>query len=70
MSCLLDFHTPLSLCVCREHMETFPLTSESVNRTSEKIGPHCFDLLKVLGRGGYGKVEWVCPRAPPSPSIN
>lgn len=40
----------------REHMETFPITSESVNRTSEKIGPQCFDLLKVLGKGGYGKV--------------
>lgn len=38
-------------------METFPITSESVNRTSEKIGPHCFDLLKVLGKGGYGKVS-------------
>lgn len=37
-------------------METYPITSESVNRTSEKIGPQCFDLLKVLGKGGYGKV--------------
>ena len=43
----------------REHMETFPITSESVNRTSEKIGPHCFDLLKVLGKGGYGKVRGI-----------
>lgn len=38
-------------------METFDITSESVNRTSEKIGPQCFDLLKVLGKGGYGKVR-------------
>ena len=37
-------------------METYPITSESVNRTSEKIGPQCFELLKVLGKGGYGKV--------------
>ena len=37
-------------------MEMFQLTSETVNKTSEKIGPHCFDLLRVLGKGGYGKV--------------
>lgn len=42
--------------LCREMMETYPITSESVNRTSEKIGPQCFELLKVLGKGGYGKV--------------
>ncbi len=41
-------------------METFDITSESVNRTSEKIGPECFDLLKVLGKGGYGKVRILC----------
>ena len=28
-----------------------------MNQTSEKIGPECFELLKVLGRGGYGKVS-------------
>ncbi len=38
-------------------METVHITSESVNRTSEKIGPQCFDLMKVLGKGGYGKVR-------------
>ena len=37
--------------------ETVPLTAETVNRTSEKIGPECFELLKVLGKGGYGKVS-------------
>jgi len=40
-------------------METFDITSESVNRTSEKIDPSCFDLLKVLGKGGYGKVRMI-----------
>ena len=33
-----------------------------VNKTSEKVGPHCFDLLKVLGKGGYGKVFQVRKR--------
>lgn len=38
-------------------METVALTPESVNKTPEKIGPECFELLKVLGKGGYGKVR-------------
>jgi p70 ribosomal S6 kinase len=46
----------------RVPVETMPLTAESVNRTPEKIGPECFDLLKVLGKGGYGKVEGVVAR--------
>ena len=40
-----------------DQMEMFQLTSETVNQTSEKIGPQCFDLLRVLGKGGYGKVR-------------
>lgn len=32
------------------------MTSESVNRDSEKVGPDCFELLTVLGKGAYGKV--------------
>ena len=43
-------------------METFQITSETVNKTSEKVGPQCFDLLKVLGKGGYGKVFQVRKR--------
>lgn len=27
-----------------------------VNPKDEKIGPESFELLKVLGKGGYGKV--------------
>lgn len=33
------------------------LTSESVNRDSERVGPDCFELLTVLGKGAYGKVS-------------
>lgn len=42
--------------LCSEPLETVPLNPETVNQTSERIGPECFDLLKVLGKGGYGKV--------------
>ena len=28
----------------------------SVNRDNERVGPDCFELLTVLGKGGYGKV--------------
>ena len=40
----------------RVEYERVDLTAESVNRTYEKIGPESFELLKVLGKGGYGKV--------------
>lgn len=39
--------------------EEVELTSESVNRDSERVGPDCFELLTVLGKGGYGKVFQV-----------
>lgn len=39
--------------------EEFTLSAETVNPVSdEKIGPDCFDLLKVLGKGGYGKARY------------
>ncbi|KAA8594425.1 hypothetical protein FQN60_011560 [Etheostoma spectabile] len=37
--------------------EEVELTSESVNRDSERVGPDCFELLTVLGKGAYGKVQ-------------
>lgn len=41
--------------------EEVELTSESVNRDSERVGPDCFELLTVLGKGAYGKVrEYAC----------
>ncbi|KAK1792830.1 hypothetical protein P4O66_012749 [Electrophorus voltai] len=39
--------------------EEVELTSASVNRNSERVGPECFELLTVLGKGGYGKVFQV-----------
>eukprot|EP00118_Oscarella_pearsei_P004273 m.17997 g.17997 ORF g.17997 m.17997 type:complete len:502 (+) comp27579_c0_seq2:247-1752(+) len=49
-----EFHTPptgLGIAV--------PLNEETVNPTSERVGPEHFELLKVLGKGGYGKVFQV-----------
>jgi hypothetical protein len=37
-------------------METVDISEETVNPGDEKIGPESFELLKVLGKGGYGKV--------------
>jgi len=42
-----------------DDVETIDLNEEIVNKGKEKIGPHCFQLLKVLGKGGYGKVFQV-----------
>uniref|UniRef100_A0A8C7Z5P4 Ribosomal protein S6 kinase B2 n=1 Tax=Oryzias sinensis TaxID=183150 RepID=A0A8C7Z5P4_9TELE len=39
--------------------EEVELTSEIVNRDSERVGPDCFELLTVLGKGAYGKVFQV-----------
>ncbi|KAI4905859.1 hypothetical protein NFI96_021756 [Prochilodus magdalenae] len=39
--------------------EEVELTSASVNRDSDRVGPDCFELLTVLGKGGYGKVFQV-----------
>ena len=42
-----------------EHCEKFEISETSVNRGPEKIRPECFELLRVLGKGGYGKVFQV-----------
>ncbi|XP_023374052.1 ribosomal protein S6 kinase beta-2 isoform X2 [Otolemur garnettii] len=39
--------------------EEVELTETNVNLGPERIGPHCFELLRVLGKGGYGKVFQV-----------
>lgn len=43
--------------------EKFEISENSVNKGKEQIRPECFELLKVLGKGGYGKVKF-------SPIIN
>ncbi|KAL4640586.1 ribosomal protein S6 kinase beta-2-like [Arapaima gigas] len=45
---------PATLLEPREEVE---LTTASVN--SERVGPECFELLTVLGKGAYGKVFQV-----------
>lgn len=40
-------------------METLELCESTVNPGDLKVGPQDFELLKVLGKGGYGKVFQV-----------
>ncbi len=40
-------------------IETVQITERTVNPRGERISPHDFQLLKVLGKGGYGKVFQV-----------
>ncbi|KAK7925434.1 hypothetical protein WMY93_007744 [Mugilogobius chulae] len=42
-----------------EGCEKFEISENSVNKGTEQIRPECFELLKVLGKGGYGKVFQV-----------
>uniref|UniRef100_A0A8C1WDW6 non-specific serine/threonine protein kinase n=1 Tax=Cyprinus carpio TaxID=7962 RepID=A0A8C1WDW6_CYPCA len=48
--------------VCNRSMEDcekFEISENSVNQGTEQIRPECFELLRVLGKGGYGKVFQV-----------
>uniref|UniRef100_A0A672K9A3 Protein kinase domain-containing protein n=1 Tax=Sinocyclocheilus grahami TaxID=75366 RepID=A0A672K9A3_SINGR len=40
-----------------EDCEKFEISENIVNRGTEQIRPECFELLRVLGKGGYGKVS-------------
>lgn len=40
-------------------VETVAISEHNVNRTREKVGPEDFELCKVIGKGGYGKVFQV-----------
>ncbi|XP_060799727.1 ribosomal protein S6 kinase beta-1 isoform X2 [Neoarius graeffei] len=39
--------------------EKIEISEDSVNQGTENIRPECFELLRVLGKGGYGKVFQV-----------
>ncbi|KAM6466067.1 ribosomal protein S6 kinase beta-2 [Liasis olivaceus] len=53
-----DFHSSSSDLV-PGYYEEIEISESSVNNGPECIGPHCFELLRVLGKGGYGKVFQV-----------
>lgn len=40
-------------------VETFELSAGNVNPPNVRVGPQDFELLKVLGKGGYGKVNYL-----------
>lgn len=62
---------PFNSCVSRPvgRCEEVELTETSVNLGPERIGPHCFELLRVLGKGGYGKVLALGPPWSPCPRL-
>lgn len=41
--------------------EKIEISEDNVNQGTENIRPECFELLRVLGKGGYGKV-FVVPK--------
>ncbi|KAF5402863.1 Non-specific serine/threonine protein kinase [Paragonimus heterotremus] len=49
-------HGPLKPEELHDHVETVEICEETVNPGQPKVRPHDFQLLKVLGKGGYGKV--------------
>ncbi|CAF1272561.1 unnamed protein product, partial [Didymodactylos carnosus] len=42
-----------------QNLETVQITEKTVNPKGDRVLPHDFQLLKVLGKGGYGKVFQV-----------
>ncbi|KAF4529415.1 hypothetical protein B566_EDAN003509 [Ephemera danica] len=53
-----DFDPSLNFnnLIDEEGIETVQLSEQTVNPGNEKTGPQDFELRKVLGKGGYGKV--------------
>lgn len=54
--CLLLCH--ISVLFRNGEVEEVALSDALVNPSHEKVGPQHFNLLKVLGKGGYGKVSY------------
>lgn len=47
----------IQFCFSGDNLETLELTEQTVNPGQPKTGPQDFELLKLLGKGGYGKVS-------------
>lgn len=43
-----------------DNVETVPISEQNFNRVHERVGLQDFELRKVIGKGGYGKVFQVC----------
>ncbi|XP_072391519.1 ribosomal protein S6 kinase beta-2-like [Diabrotica undecimpunctata] len=54
-----DQNPNINAIVESDDTETVHLTEQNVNPGQEKTGPQDFELRKVLGKGGYGKVFQV-----------
>ncbi|CAH1970710.1 unnamed protein product [Acanthoscelides obtectus] len=54
-----DQNPNINEIVNSDGVETVQLTEQTVNPGQEKTGPQDFELRKVLGKGGYGKVFQV-----------
>lgn len=50
-------------CSNMDDCEKIEISEDNVNQGTESIRPECFELLRVLGKGGYGKVIH-CRQAP------
>lgn len=46
----------MSHCSNMDDCEKIEISEDNVNQGTENIRPECFELLRVLGKGGYGKV--------------
>ncbi len=47
-------------CSNMDDCEKIEISEDNVNQGTENIRPECFELLRVLGKGGYGKVFVIC----------
>ncbi|UYV68470.1 RPS6KB2 [Cordylochernes scorpioides] len=49
----------INYCCCNNGLEKVQISEDTVNPGQDKTGTKDFELLKVLGKGGYGKVFQV-----------
>lgn len=47
-----------------DHIERVEICEDTVNPGQPKVRPQDFNLLKVLGKGGYGKVNFIISYLP------